>query len=67
MDDQPSKSIQDRLLCVKNLGRKEADQLFESIVAELEQQIAFLKSKFKTEEAFNEFLAMLGGKNKTAH
>jgi hypothetical protein len=67
MDETSSKKKVDFLFGDLKLGRKEADQMFKAIIEELERQITFLKSKFKTEEAFEEFLSMLSGKNNTVH
>jgi hypothetical protein len=59
MDDKPDRRFDDFLIRARKLGPREAEQLYESIMAELERQVAFLKSKFKTEEAYKEVMAML--------
>jgi hypothetical protein len=60
-DDRPP-TFGDQLLGLKNIGRAEAEQLYMTILDDLEKQIAELKSKFKNQEAFDQFLAMLHGK-----
>ncbi|MDR2141155.1 MAG: hypothetical protein LBR11_05085 [Deltaproteobacteria bacterium] len=51
----------------RRLGRQEAQQLYEATLRELERTIGELKAKFKNEEAYNQFLAMLRPGSKTLH
>jgi hypothetical protein len=63
MFDQDPEITDDFPPAKRKMSQRESERLYQTILANLEVLITDLKSKFKNEDAFNQFLDMLHASN----